>query len=226
MESFRIDSEFRIDKITLNRVLPAVFRGEGAPGSDVWLSGLTFTRPENLLVEARSGGGKSSLISFIYGARIDYDGEILFNGHPVSLLTPGQWQLIRRRHLAWLPQDLMLFSELTAIENIRLKNSLTGNYQGEERIRTWLCELGLEERIDWPAGRLSVGQMQRVAIVRALCQPFDFLLIDEPVSHLDEHNNRIAASIIAEEARRQQAGIIATSVGNPILLDYSSRHSL
>ena len=74
MESFRIDSEFRIDKITLNRVLPAVFRGEGAPGSDVWLSGLTFTRPEHLLVEARSGGGNYSLISFNYGARIDYDG--------------------------------------------------------------------------------------------------------------------------------------------------------
>ena len=48
--------------------------------------------------------------------------------------------------------------------------------------------------------------------------PFDFILLDEPVSHLDSTNNRIAAEIIAEEATRQGAGVISTSVGNPLLL--------
>ena len=63
---------------------------------------------------------------------------------------------------------------------------------------------------------MSIGQQQRVAIIRCICQPFSFLIIDEPVSHLDEQNNRIAASIIMEEARSQGAAVIATSVGNRI----------
>ena len=71
-----------------------------------------------------------------------------------------------------------------------------------------------------------MGQQQRLAIVRALCQPFDFILLDEPVSHLDAENNAIAAEIIAEEASRQGAGIISTSVGNHLMLDYQKRMHL
>ncbi len=69
---------------------------------------------------------------------------------------------------------------------------------------------------------LSVGQQQRVAIIRALCQPFDFLLIDEPVSHLDARNNTIAATLIQEEAEANGATVIATSVGNKINLPVTS----
>ena len=65
---------------------------------------------------------------------------------------------------------------------------------------------------------MSIGQQQRLAIIRALCMPFDFIMLDEPVSHLDSTNNRIAAEIIAEEAARLGAGVISTSVGNPLLL--------
>ena len=70
-----------------------------------------------------------------------------------------------------------------------------------------------------PAARLSVGQQQRVAAIRAVCQPFDFLMLDEPVSHLDDQRNRTVAEIFDEEARTQGAGIITTSVGHRLLLD-------
>ena len=78
-------------------------------------------------------------------------------------------------------------------------------------------------RRDYKASKLSVGQQQRVALIRSLCQPFDFLLLDEPVSHLDEANNRLAASIILSEARRREAAVIATSVGNPLLIEADIR---
>ena len=55
---------------------------------------------------------------------------------------------------------------------------------------------------------MSFGQQQRVALVRALCQPFDFIFLDEPISHLDEENGRIMSRILVEEADRQGAGII------------------
>ncbi len=215
----------RIDRISLSGLLPRVFVGEQIPPSGVWKTECTFSRPGIYLVEARSGGGKSSMLSFIYGARVDFEGEVMFNGRSTAGLPPDTWQEYRRRHLAYLPQELMLFPELSALENIALKNNLTGAVP-EERIEEWMRMLGLGERIHWPAARLSVGQMQRVALIRALCQPFDFLLLDEPVSHLDQANNRLAAKIILEEAARRQAGIIATSVGNPIELPYSEIISL
>ena len=62
--------------------------------------------------------------------------------------------------------------------------------------------------------------MQRVAILRALAQPFDFLILDEPVSHLDAANNRAAAELVAETALHLGAGVIVLSVGNRLELGY------
>ncbi len=112
---------------------------------------------------------------------------------------------------------MRLFGELTAIENIEVKNRLTSALSPDE-IRSMLTRLGLEERMDVPVSRMSVGQQQRVAIVRALAQPFDFILLDEPVSHLDSRNNLIAAEMIEERAAASGAGIITTSVGNPLMI--------
>ena len=87
-------------------------------------------------------------------------------------------------------------------------------YTTPEEIRSLFERLGVADRADRPAGKLSIGQQQRVAIIRTVCQPCDFFLLDEPVSHLDETNNRIVADIITEEAARTGAAVIATSVGN------------
>ena len=206
-----------MNELTLVRMLPRVFVNENIPASDVWKQQLSFRRGEQYQIEAASGGGKSSLCAYIYGARTDFEGELLFDGTPASSFTIAQWQEMRRRNIAYLPQELDLFPELSAWENIQLKNRLTG-HASDQQITSWMEELGIAFRRDYPAGRMSIGQQQRVAIIRAVCQPFDFILLDEPVSHLDEENNRIAAGIITREAARQGAAIISTSVGNPLLL--------
>lgn len=95
-----------------------------------------------------------------------------------------------------------------------------------KRVDSWMDRLGITSRRDYPAGRLSIGQQQRVALIRSLCQPFDFILLDEPVSHLDEANNRLAARIVEEEALRQGAGIITFSVGNSLLIDNPEKLNL
>lgn len=219
------EKDYRLRSISLNAMLPQVFLNESIPHSEIWLSECTFERGHRYLIEAPSGGGKSSLMAYIYGYRTDYNGTLLFNGKDTKDFSISDWQQIRRRHLAYLPQELDLFPELTCIENIRLKNDLTG-YVPDRRIDEWLERLGIDNRRDTPAGRMSIGQQQRLAIIRSLCMPFDFILLDEPVSHLDATNNRIAAEIISEEADRLGAGVISTSVGNPLLLQSATVRSL
>lgn len=208
----------RIDTISLHNLCPKVFRGESLPFSRIWHSDLELHRGRRYLIEAASGGGKSSLCSFIYGVRRDYDGEIKFNTTNINTFSIGKWQELRRRHLAYLPQELLLFPELSAIDNILLKNDAT-EFISLHQIEKWLAMLGIETRRDFPVRKMSVGQQQRVALIRSLCQPFDFILLDEPVSHLDKGNNQIVARLVSEVARKNDAGIISTSVGNPLLLE-------
>ncbi len=214
-----------VKEISLRRVLPLVFRGmeaeESVSTSQVWLHDVDFRRDGgNTLIAAESGTGKSSLCSFITGSRRDYTGTILFDGEDVRDFTIARWSELRQRHLALLPQEMRLFPELTAYENVEIKNRLTG-YMSRERIGEMFEALGIPDKMDARAAHLSVGQQQRVAIIRAVCQPFDFLIIDEPVSHLDERNNNIVAGLLQAEATRQGAAIIATSVGNHINLNFA-----
>ncbi len=206
-----------IEEITLDSLLPRVFAREELPYSQVWRKKVVFCRGGRYLVESASGGGKSSLAAFIMGSRNDYEGILKFDNRDASTLSIPEWQDIRRSHIAYLPQELSLFPELSAFDNIRLKAEISGLVD-IDRIDKWLQQLGISDRRDFPAGKLSIGQQQRVALIRSLCQHFDFILLDEPVSHLDEANNRIAAGIVEEEAERQGAGVITFSVGNPLLI--------
>ena len=204
-----------MQKIVSLNTLPAVFAGREEDHSEVWLRNVEFERGKHYLISAESGTGKSSLCSYIYGYRIDYSGVMQFDGTDIRTLSVEQWCGVRKNHIAYLPQDLRLFPELTAIENIQLKNRLT-NFKTEKEIISYFERLGIPEKVNIPVGKLSIGQQQRVAIIRALCQPADFILLDEPVSHLDEANNAIVAQMVTEEAARQGAGVISTSVGNNV----------
>lgn len=203
-------------------MLPDVFRSESIPDSQVWRGRLVIKRGCRLLIEAASGGGKSSLCAYLFGSRTDYQGTLQFDATDVRKYGISEWQEIRRKHIAYLPQELSLFPELTAWQNIQLKNRLTSALS-DEKIEMLLDRLGISARRDYPVGKMSIGQQQRVAIIRTVCQPFDFILLDEPVSHLDEANNRIAAAIIEEEAASRNAGIITTSVGNSLSLTAPER---
>lgn len=210
-----------MEKITLHNTLPRVFAGQDGIHSEVWQQNVTLERGKRYLISAESGTGKSSMCSYIYGYRQDYSGVIAFDGNDIRTLTVDQWCDIRQRHIAYLPQDMRLFGELTAMENVELKNRLTG-FKKLEEIHRLFEIMGIADKENSLASKLSIGQQQRVAIIRTLCQPCDFILLDEPVSHLDDENNRIVADLITQEAARQGAGVIATSVGNHLKMDGAS----
>ncbi|MDE6535076.1 MAG: ATP-binding cassette domain-containing protein [Muribaculaceae bacterium] len=211
-----------INEITLKQVLPCVFKGmedtERIRTSQIWeVPSFVFNKGCKICIQAESGCGKSSLLSFIFGNRSDYSGQILFDGKDVRRFSVERWCDIRTRNIALLPQEMRLFPELTVMQNISIKNDKTG-FKTEAEIMGFLERLGIADKRDALVGKLSIGQQQRVGVIRTLCQPYDFIFLDEPVSHLDETNNRIVSEIVEEEAGRQSAGIISTSVGNHLLL--------
>lgn len=208
-----------MNKIQLIHTLPDVFVNRTDIASDVWNQDVTFEKGKLYLVEANSGTGKSSLCSFIYGYRHDYRGRILFDDVDVSQYTVAQWTDLRKKHIALLWQELRMFPELTALENVSIKNKLTG-FQKKKTILEWFDMLGIADKVNAKLGLMSFGQQQRVALIRSLCQPFDFLFVDEPISHLDDANADIMGRIMTDEAKRQGAGIIATSIGKHIELPY------
>ena len=214
-----------MEKIELNNTLPKVFAGRDALPSDVWQCDLTMERGQHYLIVAESGTGKSSLCAYLYGYRVDYSGTMRFDGRDIRSLSVAEWCQVRQRNIAYLPQELRLFPELTAMENVQLKNRLT-SHKSERVILDWFDALGIPDKVNSPVAKLSIGQQQRVAIIRTLCQPADFILLDEPVSHLDETNNRIVANLVMAEATRMGASIIATSVGNHLQLNQSIVKSL
>ncbi|MBO7558806.1 MAG: ATP-binding cassette domain-containing protein [Bacteroidaceae bacterium] len=210
-----------MNTIILKHTLPQVFAQRSDIISDVWLKDIIFEKGKTYLLEANSGTGKSSLCSFVYGYRKDYQGRIFFDEQNILQLTVKQWVDQRKKHLSLLWQDLRLFPELSAFENVQLKNKLTG-FQKKKTIELWFDRLGIDDKKNALVGQMSFGQQQRVALIRTLCQPFDFLFADEPISHLDDSNSQIMADILQEEVQKQGVGLIVTSIGKRMELPYDA----
>ncbi|MBR1789179.1 MAG: ATP-binding cassette domain-containing protein [Bacteroidaceae bacterium] len=208
-----------METIRLDHTFPEVFAKQNDLQSEVWQQDISFERGKLYLIEANSGTGKSSLCSYLYGYRQDYQGMISFDGQNIRNLRMSDWTRLRQRHLSLMFQELRLFPELTAMENVQIKNRLTG-FKKRKEIVAWFEELGIADKVDARLGLMSFGQQQRVAMMRALAQPFDFLLVDEPISHLDDQNSRAMADIMIEEATRQGAAVIVTSIGKHMELHY------
>lgn len=181
--------------------------------SEVWLRDISFQRGERYLIEAASGMGKTSLCSFIMGARNDYKGNILFDKSNIRTLGSKKWSDIRRESLAWMPQELGLFPSLTLYENLLIKNCLTSHLDARD-LDELIERLELSDKKDTPVNLLSIGQQQRVAFIKMICQRADFYILDEPVSHLDDSNKQILKDLLESNLRSSGAGLIMTSVGN------------
>lgn len=208
-----------MNTIQFKYVIPQVFASREEQNSDVWQQDIAFEKEKVYLIEAESGKGKSTFCSYLIGYRHDYSGQVLFDDIDARGLKVADWTTIRQQHISMLFQELRLFPELTAMENVLIKNNLTG-YKTREEIINWFEMLGIPDKQDVKIGLMSFGQQQRVALMRSLVQPFDFLVADEPVSHLDDQNASIMGDIMMQEVRRQGAGLIVTSIGKHMDLNY------
>jgi ABC-type lipoprotein export system ATPase subunit len=208
-------------KIVLRNIMPFPLKDKGL-SSKLWEEEHTFIPGTYILLHAPSARGKTTIISMIYGLRHDYSGDILFDERKIYRLSSSEWAVLRQKHFSIVFQDMRLFPGFTGMENILIKANLTGQVT-EKSIVSMAARLGVESALDKQVAILSLGECQRIALLRALVQPFNWLLLDEPFSHLDRENREKAVELITEECEKRKAGIIMTDLGEDKYFSYDTK---
>ncbi len=200
-------------EIRFSKVIPIPIPENNIINSEIWNRDVILKQQANYLIFAESGKGKTTFVNIIFGARKDFTGKVFIDDKDILNFSHKQYSELRKTKLSIVPQGLQLFPELSVLENINIKNKIQ-NYKSSSQISEMIEVLGLNGFEHKKTAKMSFGQRQRVAIIRALCQSFEYILLDEPFSHLDKKNTQIAWDLINKEAKNQNAGIIITSLNN------------
>ena len=115
-----------MDKIEFHNVCPDIFKlREDLADSDIWRKEkVCFARGKRYLIECASGTGKSSFCSYLLGMRNDFSGKILFDERDSGELSMKEWNTLRKSGISLMFQELRMFPELTAYENVEIRNVL------------------------------------------------------------------------------------------------------
>jgi len=160
-----------------------------------------------------SGAGKSTLLHTAGLLERPDGGQVLLGGRDCSTMSDGQRTEMRRVQLGFVYQFHHLLPEFSALENIVLPQLIAGAARAKARARAMdlLGMVGLTKRAAHRPARLSGGEQQRVALVRALANAPRVLLGDEPTGNLDIHTAEEVMSVLIEIVRRTGlAALIAT----------------
>jgi len=210
-------------RIELQSIRPHPIPEKLIPGSEIWATDLSIESGQKRLIAAQSGKGKSTLLHILYGLRKDFSGEALMDGYSVRKYTDAEWENIRRRKVSILFQDLKLFPQLNARENLSL---IPEENPSAPSVDEMLTTVGMEDFGMQRVETLSFGQRQRIALLRALRKPFELLLLDEPFSHLDEENAIAASKLIEQMVELNKASLILSSLGDVPPISFDGKFSL
>lgn len=199
--------------IILDHIMPQPLASISHGADSIWGHKAVLKEKNRILLNASSGKGKSTFTTTVYGLRRDYEGHLYYDDRNIDTFNPNDWTEIRQRKIAVVFQDLQLFPSLTVRENLLLKNGLTDTFSEIELLQQ-MERLEIEDKWTQQCGLLSMGQQQRVAIIRSLAQPFEWLILDEPFSHLDVDNTQRCMEMIHERTISQDAGFVLTSLGH------------
>ena len=148
---------------------------------------LTVAPGETVALVGRSGVGKSTLLNLIGGLARPQRGTIHVDGRDLTGMSERERTLLRRRHIGFIYQFFNLIDTLDVEDNVLLPLELDGGADAaaRERALALLAEVGLADRAGAFPDRLSGGEQQRVAVVRALAPGPALVLADEPTGNLD-----------------------------------------
>jgi ABC-type lipoprotein export system ATPase subunit len=176
------------------------------------LENVSFQVPENNAVAlvGRSGSGKSTLLNLASGIDVPSRGIVRLDQNDLGSLSEHDRTLLRRRTVGIVFQFFHLLPHLTVEDNIALPEWIDGN-TGQDvvrRTKELLGRVGLEDRAGDSIQKLSGGEMQRVAICRALLRRPRLVLADEPTGNLDDENARMVMDLLLDLAREESSALL------------------
>jgi len=171
---------------------------------------LDIARGEFAVIMGPSGSGKSTLLHLIGGLDRPSSGELLVDQRLVDQITDDQVTLFRRTKIGFIFQFFNLLPTLTALENVTLPFVLDGrsNAEAEQRAMVLLGKVELEHRKDHLPEEMSGGEIQRIAVARALAFDPPILLADEPTGNLDSKTGESILSLLRQINRDNGCTIV------------------
>lgn len=165
-----------------------------------------------------SGCGKSTLLYLLGLLDHPDDGEIFIKDQKMSESNENQRTSLRNRYIGFVFQFHFLIKELTAVENVSLpaQKKGIGKKEALQKASDVLCQLGLEDKINRYANKLSGGEQQRVAIARALVNSPSLLLADEPTGNLDTANSENVFNLLQQLAKDQNIAVLLVTHNDDI----------
>ncbi|MCQ9209383.1 ABC transporter ATP-binding protein/permease [Granulicatella seriolae] len=184
---------------------------------------LSFRQNEFVSILGQSGSGKTTLLNIIGGLDQYTSGDLIINGRSTKEFKDRDWDSYRNNSVGFVFQSYNLIPHQTALANVELALTLSGVPRQERRRRSLeaLKKVGLEDHVNKRPGQMSGGQMQRIAIARALVNDPDILLADEPTGALDSETSLQIMELLKEIAHDR---LVVMVTHNPDLAQmYSTR---
>ncbi len=169
---------------------------------------LTVAKGEFLVVEGRSGSGKTTLLSLLSGLDKPSSGRIIVDGRDITDDNENALAPLRNAIFGFVFQSFHLVPALTALENVMFPAEIKRDPQAEQRAKSLLNRVGLSHRFFNYPHQLSGGEMQRVAICRAVVNHPKIIFADEPTGNLDSENGRIIIDLLLEFHREEHTTLI------------------
>ena len=182
-----------------------------------------FRKNEFVSILGQSGSGKSTMLNIIGGLDKYTSGDLLINGISTKEYNDRAWDTYRNHRVGFVFQSYNLIPHQTALQNVELALTLSGISKAERRKRSIdvLKRVGLEKQINKKPNQMSGGQMQRIAIARALVNDPEILLADEPTGALDSETSIQVLDLLKEIAKDK---LVIMVTHNPDLAQkYSTR---
>ncbi|MGM9568801.1 MAG: ABC transporter ATP-binding protein [Phascolarctobacterium sp.] len=203
---------------------------DGNVSNVIYVPELTLERGESMVVDGPSGCGKTTILHLISGLLSADRGSIVFDGQELLDLDSkgrAQW---RNCHLGYILQKLNLLGELNVLENVLLPLCWQGEAIDEkgykERAKQLLEQVGLSGKIKMYPEQLSIGEQQRVAVVRALLKRPALVLADEPTASLDKVNGERVLELLQQLCKLNNTALLISTHDESIKRKFSKRYNV